>query len=277
MEPWPRWTYQHCPWRPSSSLSLTSSLCLFLHLLQAIISNTLHQWINESYRTSSSPVSRPIDVVQNSQDPCLGPCPAVKLDPKRLHTESIITVKLKILHHLKKPLENPSTPISRNPDTIEGISLEDCKFSQFPNAACVLRRQDWERERPSNLATNLRRSSKPAHRNRFQRISTTIESRKPWFEDAPDKGNRHLWSVYGKWDPGRENGCETNPALWCANCDDAIAATRKMDEMKMKRRRRTTEDDERWLTLCWRGTTERKVDERWLSYMTRAPWPGKKL
>ena len=76
--------------------------------LVAILLNNFDQWINKSYRTSSSPVSRPIDVVQNSQDPRLGLYPAVKLHPKRLHTESIITVKLKILHYLKKPLENPS-------------------------------------------------------------------------------------------------------------------------------------------------------------------------
>lgn len=135
MEPWLRWTYQHCPWRPSSSIFLCLSVS-FVRLLQATTSNNLHHWINKSYRNSSSSIQGRSMLFKIHKIPVLVTVP---------QSNCVQKVPSYWIHHHgepqyppspKKPLENPSTSISKNLATIEGISLEDCKISQFPNAAC---------------------------------------------------------------------------------------------------------------------------------------------
>lgn len=103
--------------------------------------------------------------------------------------------------------------------------------------------------RTCKLATYRRRSPKPAQRNRFPRKSHTNESRKPYFKDAPDRENRDLRSVYAKWDPGGEIGCDSNPLCGAGTAMMLLLLSedgRNEDEEQTKHdgRRRTV--DERW-------------------------------
>ena len=119
------------------SFSLSLSLYLFLHLLQAIISNNLHSELTNLIEPLPPLFQGRSMLFKIHKIPVFAPVPQSNWIQSAFILNPSSPWSSKSSIYLKKPLENPSTPISRNPDTIEGISPGDCRFSQF--CRCCLR------------------------------------------------------------------------------------------------------------------------------------------